>query len=232
MAVANGVDLPLHSTAMSLRLRSIGLVLASSLFALQGAQATVYTLGDQDFVDSQVLINGAAEFEAAQIGEPAPLNLVIGSDYLDPVGSRFLNFTVTPGMYVAAMLTLVLFDIDSQSPGSQLLRFEVDGEDLLPGFDALLEAHGGAQAEVNVYSIELTGAALDALNDGSVSVRIRAGGSGLEAPPGLFGGITPGNGYGIDFVRLDARAQAVPEPTGLALALGGLGALALRRRRS
>lgn len=211
---------------MPVRRRSLALALTASLLALSGAQAAVYTLGDQDFTDGQVL-NSSAEFEAAQVGEPAPLNLVIGSDYNDPVGSRFLNFSLTPGAYAAATLTLVLFDIDSRSPGSQLLRFEVDGVDLLQPFDALLEAHGGAQAEVNVYAIDLTGAALAALNDGSVSVRIRGGGSGLEVPPGLHGGITPGNGYGIDFARLDAT---VPEPTGLALALCGLGALALRRR--
>ena len=208
------------------------LVAGAALCAVATAQATTYTLGEQDFADGE-LLNSVTPFESAQVGEPAPLDLFIGSDFLAPVGSRFLTFSVAPGTYSAASITLGLWDIDSLSPGSQLLLFSADGVDLTAELDALFESKGGHHSEVSLYTLTLSGAALATLNDGAVSFRIRVGGTGLQGTPGTRDELTPGNGYGIDFARLDASLQAVPLPGTLPLLLGGLGALgslAWRRR--
>lgn len=207
------------------------LATAAALVASTAVQATSYTLGEQDFADG-ALVNGVTPFEAAQAGEPAPLDLFIGSDFTAPVGSRFLNFSVAPGTYAAASLTLGLWDIDSLSPGSQLLLFSVDGVDLTAELDALLESKGGRQSEASLYTLTLSGAALAALDDGAVSFRIRVGGTGLKGTPGITGDVTEGNGYGIDFAQLDASLRTLPLPGTAPLLLGALAALALRRRRA
>lgn len=209
------------------------LTLALALTQANPALATAYTLGDQDFADG-TLLNGVVGFEAAQAGEPAPLNLFIGSDLIDtPVGSRFLDFAVSPGHYAAATLTLGLWDIDSLSPGSQVLVFSVDGVDLTASFDALLEATASPHSRVDVISLALDGAALSALDDGAVSVRIRVGGTGLKGTPGTSNDFSVGNGYGIDFARLDARLApvSVPTPSTLPLLLAAACGAALTRRR-
>lgn len=205
------------------------LAAGAALCAAATAQATSYTLGEQDFADG-ALLNGVTPFEAAQAGEPAPLDRFIGTDFGDPVGSRFLNFSVAPGTYASASITLGLWDIDSLSPGSQLLVFSADGVDLTAELDALFESKGGHHSEVSLYTLTLSGAALAALDDGAVSFRIRVGGTGLQGTPGTRDELTPGNGYGIDFARLDASLQSVPLPGTLPLLLGALGALAWRRR--
>jgi hypothetical protein len=198
-------------------------------FASQAHATIVVTLGDQDFVDGAIVHSD--EFEAAQIGEPAPIGTILGSDDGDQGsnGAASFTFNYAAGVPQSASITIGLLDHDSQAPGSQVDSFSVDGVDLTVAFDALLESHGGAQIEYNVYTLNLTGAALAVLSDGSATFSLGLKGPGLSSrgPPANF---TAFNAFGLDFAQL----TVVPEPETYALLLAGLGALgcATPRRRT
>src|SRR5690349_6687407 len=92
------------------------------------APAVVVTLGDQDFVDGQI-VSGVAQFNAASTGEPVPFDQFYGSDFTSNFSEPF-TFNYGPGPVTSATLTLGIWDHDSQAAGNQVASFTVDGFDL------------------------------------------------------------------------------------------------------
>jgi len=215
------------------RSKSILFTAVAAFFGLAStsALATTITLGDQDFANGS-LVNGAAAFAAPQAGEPAPIGVFIGSDF-GPSFSASWTFGYAPGSASSASITIGIFDHDSAAAGDQVAFFGVDGVDLTSGLNTLFESFGGTQAEDNVYTLALSGAALAALADGSATFTLTLKGPGLQGIPGACCSTTSGNGAGLDFTSLTVNRAAVPEPSSVALlGLGMLGFAFSRRRRS
>lgn len=196
------------------------------------AMAITISLGNQDFVNGQLLAGGVAEFTAPQGGEPLPFGVFNGSDFGGPSFSASWTFNFAPGAVSSAALTFGIFDHDSAAPGQQVASFAADGVNLTAALNALFDGPGGTQAEVNVYTLPLPAAVLAAMADGSVTFSLTLQGPGLAGVAGSTGETSPFDGAGLDFAQLDfQQGQAVPEPTTLLLTGLGMGALALLRRR-
>ena len=127
---------------------------------------------------------------------------------------------------LSASLLLALFDHDFAATGNQVSSFLVDGFDLTPELNTLLEASGGSNFEYNIYSLNLPGGVFLSLLDGSVTVSLTLQGPGLVqfiGFPDVFE--TAFNGAGIDYSTLTIDAldsEVVPEPSSAVLSLLGL----------
>jgi hypothetical protein len=214
-------------------MRTGGLLRASAMAAGSGmllsvvaspASAVIVMLGDQDFADGQILA-GVAQFNGASAGEPVPFDQFYGSDFTTNFSQPF-TFNYGAGAVSGATLTLGIWDHDSQAPGNQVASFTVDGFDLTAQLNAAFESRGGAQSEVNVYTLPLPAGALALLADGQANFSLTLQGPGLQAG----GATTAANGAGLDFATLNATQ--VPEPS---LAIGAIAAgsvvAAVRRGR-
>ena len=205
----------------------VTVAVAVALLALSAAPAAalVIQLGDQDFA------NGAITplFNPPSAGEPAPFDGFRGDDN-NTNFSESWTFVFAPGAHAAASITIGIFDHDSASPGSQLASFGFDGNDLTGALDTLFESSGGAQLEVNVYTLALSAAALGDLADGSATFTLTLQGPTLSG----LGAVLASNGAGLDFssLALDTGGR-LPFPATLPLLGAGLaGALAVARRRA
>lgn len=193
--------------------------------ATMPANALTVTLGDQDFANGAIDPN----FGSASAGEPAPFNEFKGHDFEpgNPFSASW-TFSYAPAAYTAATLTFGIYDHDSAASGDQVASFTADGNNLTSALNSLFNGSGGAQSEVNVYTLDLF-SILSALTDGSVTFSLTLQGPGLGTP-----GEVPGNGAGLDIAQLnlsDPGVVAVPEPAGLALAGAGFIGLGLMRRK-
>jgi hypothetical protein len=211
--------------------------IAAGLFLSGSASAAMIdiTLGTQDYADGAIVFPFTFDTDGA--GEPAPFDAFNGSDVApgpDFSASWTYSYVVPPlDVILSASIEFGIVDHDSAHPGSQLLSFGVDGNDLTSALDALFEAPGeGANNQYDVYSLAIPAAAFAALADGGATFSLM-----LQGPtPGFFGDL-PNNGAGLDFARLRIETQSggggpVPEPaTALSILFGALGTLALRARR-
>ena len=201
-----------------------GVVVATSmLFLSTRALAVDVTLGDQDFVNGQILAGSVAEFNAASAGEPVPFDRFYGSDF-NPPYSQSWTFNYAPLPVSSASITLGIFDHDSQAPGNQVASFTVDGVDVTALLNTAFESSGGQHGEVNVYTVALPAAAFPVLSDGAATFQLTLTGPGL----GTGGEILPGNGAGTDFATL----SVVPEPAAAIAALAAMLITAATRRRA
>lgn len=208
-------------------LRAGALAAGSGLVLLLGARpasALIVTLGDQDFTDGQILTGGVAQFNGASAGEPVPFDQFYGSDFTVNFSQAF-TFNYAPGAVTGATLTFGIWDHDSQAPGNQVAAFTMDGFDLTAQLNAAFESHGGAQSEVDVYTLTLPAAVLPLLADGQASLSLMLQGPGLQSG----GATTPANGAGLDFATLNTTQ--VPEPATLGAMAAAAVTLVARRRR-
>ena len=199
------------------------LVLAAILagmYPASQANATILTLGEQDFANGSFTSLGV--FNTAGAGEPAPFDLFRGNDPIGPNFSESWTFSYSPGAVTSASISIGIFDHDSFVAGNQVASFSVDGFDLTALLNALFEGSGGAQTEYNVYTLALPAGAFAALSDGSATFSLTLQGS--TSPP-------PFNGAGLDFSTLDI--SNVPEPGTLGLlGVAAAGFFSSRRWRS
>jgi hypothetical protein len=186
------------------------------------ALALVVQLGDQDFPDGTI----TALFDLASAGEPVPFDGFKGDDNAINFSESW-TFNFAPGLYTSGSITIGIFDHDSASPGGQLAAFGFDGNDLTAALDLLFESSGGAQLEVNVYTVGLPPATLADLADGSATFALTLKGITLSS----LGLVLPNNGAGLDFARLDlVEGTRVPAPSAVSCLLAGLVLVAMRRR--
>ena len=187
------------------------------------ALALVVQLGDQDFPNGTI----TALFDPASAGEPAPFDGFRGDDNAIDFSESW-TFNFVPGLYTSGSITIGIFDHDSASPGGQLAAFGFDDNDLTAALDLLFESSGGAQLEVNTYTVGLPPATLADLADGSATFALTLKGPTLSG----LGLVLPNNGAGLDFARLDlGEGTRVPEPATVSCLLAGLVVLAAMRRR-
>jgi hypothetical protein len=204
-------------------LRAIAFAIALPLLLAAPASALVIQLGDQDFA------NGAFSglFDPPSAGEPPPFDAFRGDDNLVDFSESW-TFDFAPGAYASGTITIGIYDHDSASPGNQLAAFGFDGNDLTALLDVLFESSGGAQLEINVYTLALPAETLADLADGSATFTLTLQGITLSG----MGVVLPNNGAGLDFSSLTVEPGGrLPIPSTLPLlAAGLLGALALARR--
>lgn len=187
------------------------------------APALVVQIGDQDFLNGTI----TPLFNPPSVGEPAPFDGFRGDDNTTNFSESW-TFNFAAGVYTSGSITIGIFDHDSASPGGQLAAFGFDGNDLTPALDLLFESSGGAQLEVNVYTLALPAATLADLADGSATFALTLKGTTLSG----LGLVLPNNGAGLDFARLDLdEGASVSAPSAVLCLLGGLAMLAAMRRR-
>jgi hypothetical protein len=207
-------------------LRASALAVGSGVLLLlvvaSSASAVIVTLGDQDFTDGQML-TGVAQFNGASVGEPVPFDQFYGSDFTVNFSQPF-TFNYGAGAVTGASLTFGIWDHDSQAPGNQVASFTVDGFDLTAQLNAAFESHGGAQSEVDVYTLTLPAGALPLLADGQANFSLTLQGPGLQSG----GTTTAANGAGLDFATLNTQ---VPEPATIGAMAAAAALLGARRLR-
>lgn len=153
----------------------------------------------------------------------APFNQSYGTDVLDDpdlVSWAFPGLPIISDPIVSATLTIGIYDIDSASSGSQLDQFLLDGNDETSFLDSAFEAAASTDFEYNEFVLNLGLATFGSLSDGSFTVGINIGGSGLQtALPFLGGGISESgaNGFNLIFSQLVITTQdsTQPPPTGV-----------------
>ncbi|MDE2365510.1 MAG: PEP-CTERM sorting domain-containing protein [Betaproteobacteria bacterium] len=205
------------------------LVLCTFLAGPRFASANVtQTLGQQHFADGATVTTGA--FLAAGAGGTAPFNgIFIGSDVTGPNFSASWTFSYGAVPVIAgASLELGIYDHDSSAAGNQVASFTLNGIDLTAALNTLFEAHGGANAEYDVYTLTLPATTFAQLATGTATVALALQGPGL----GILGS-TQFNGAALDFSTLNIATQVspVPEPQSLALFVAGFAVLIAVRRK-
>src|SRR5690349_16184224 len=102
--------------------------LLASAMSVSTVDAAVITqmLGDQDFTDGQQV--GSGTFTAANAGDPAPFNTIIGTDIFGPNFSTSWTFSGPPISNVASASILIgLYEGDSSGSGDQAATFTLNG---------------------------------------------------------------------------------------------------------
>src|SRR5262245_327005 len=197
------------------------IVVALLLTSWSRALALAVQLGDQDFANGAV----TALFNPPSAGEPAPFDQFRGDDNAIDFSESW-TFNFPPGLYTSGSITIGIFDHDSASPGSQLASFGFDGNNLTSALDLLFESSGGAQLEVNVYTVPLPAGSLADLADGSATFALTLQGPTLSG----LGVVLPNNGAGLDFSRLElVEGARVPAPPTIVSAAAGLLVLVMLR---
>ena len=132
---------------------------------------------------------------AAQGGQLPPFDTSYGTDIAlaGGTGTNFSkdwthNYGAIAGSIISASITIGIVDHDSSAAGSQLESFSVGGFDYTSDLGTLFETAGhGEEAEYNVYTVSLGGAALfTSLANGSALISLALDGPGQVV--GLFGG--------------------------------------------
>lgn len=181
---------------------------------------------------------------AAQGGQLPPFDTSYGTDIAlaGGTGTNFSkdwthNYGAIAGSIISASITIGIVDHDSSAAGSQLESFSVGGFDYTSDLGTLFETAGhGEEAEYNVYTVSLGGAALfTSLANGSALISLALDGPGQVV--GLFGSIaTPTNGANLIFSTLtieyqDSTIPPVPIPAAAPLFLSAIALMGLYRRR-
>ena len=193
---------------------------------LASAQITSFA-GTQHFNDGDKL--GTGTYLAAVSGQAAPFDHFIGSDAIGPnFDAQWTMLFTTPTVVNSATITLGIYDHDSKASANPVSLFTAGGADLTSTLNAAMTAHGGANGEYDVYTVDLPSSAYAALLTGSAGFQLT-----LNGPGSSVLGNTTYNGAGLDFAKLYI---AVPEPATEAwfgvTALLGLAFVHRNRRRS
>src|SRR5947209_1004220 len=102
---------------MKNHLKAFASILLVASCVRQAGATIIVTLGDQDFIDGEVVTE--ERFEAAQAGEPAPIGTILGDDSTMN-GATSFTFNFAAGVPRSAFITIGLLDDDGKAPGSQL----------------------------------------------------------------------------------------------------------------
>ena len=169
---------------------------------LASAQITSF-VGTQHFNDGDKPGTGA--YLTAASGQVAPFDHFIGSDASGPnFDAQWTMLFITPTVVNSATLTLGIYDHDSKASANPVSLFTAGGADLTSTLNAAMTAHGGANGEYNIYTVDLPSSAYAALLSGSAGFQLT-----LNGPGSSVLGNTTFNGAGLDFAKLYI---AVPEP--------------------
>lgn len=196
--------------------RMFGAAFAAILaFGTSAAEADVL-----DQLGTQSLADGTTPFFGFGGGDPAPFDILSGSDPGGIFGSiSFSHNFVLDGAPTSASIELSIGDHDSFAPNEDTLDIFFDG---VQQDDDIWR---GISTDPSSVSIRTMPVDVALLFDGVLEVRIDA----LVSPSSGL----PGNGIAIDFSTLRIETSAVPVPASVAMMLGGLGLLGfmgVRRR--
>lgn len=204
-------------------------LLPAALLAVAGgaANATVVTLGEQDFTDGTTV--ALLDYNRAQSGESAPAGGRFRGRDVGPTNGNFDEswvFNFAPQSPTMASLTMGLYDHDCDGPACTVVEsFLIGGNDFTAALTEALRSTGTfVNQAYDVVTIDLSSIVGD-FADGALEMSLRMRGGGI------FDELW--NGIGIDFARLTIDVTQLPEPKTLALfglGLAGLG-LAMRRDR-
>ena len=184
------------------RWASLGAFLLFAGGLAANAQVTSF-IGSQHFNDGDLI--GTGTFLTAVSGQPAPFDHFIGSDASGPNFDASWTMAYTaPATISSATVTLGIYDHDSTASANPVSLFTAAGADLTSTLNAAMTAHGGANGEYNVYTVNLPASAFAALLSGSADFQLT-----LNGPGSSVLGNTTFNGAGLDFAKL---YLAVPEP--------------------
>lgn len=184
------------------------------------ATAISVQIGETNYEDGNAV--EPRYFLSTEFGDPIQLSQNFGVDGRS--GRDFSaewSFRFDAMDYIAATVTLGIFDHDSQAAGSQLDYFGFDDNDLTDLLNVEFESYGGRQGEYNVYSVGIPAYALKELADGNTEFRIALQGPSLSGDALTVGKYfflsQEGNAAGIDYVLL--TLSTIPEPDTLHLAM-------------
>jgi hypothetical protein len=189
------------------------LVSAASVSTSVDAAVLTQMLGDQDFTDGQAV--GSGTFTAANAGDPAPFNTLVGSDVVGPNFSASWTYSGAPIANVASASILIgLYEGDSSAAGDQAASFTLNGTvNLTALLNTAMNAKGGLTGHEDYYTVNLPAAALTEIATGQATFSLT-----LQNGLGVLGP-TDFNGAGLDFATLTVVTQAVPEPAAWSLSL-------------
>lgn len=200
-------------------LKSKLLAVAATLCLTTGSAsaAVLQMLGDQDFADGQTTIT-AADISGNAAGDPAPFNIIFGSDPGGGLGNiSFTHNFAAPVGATSASIEIGLVDHDSFSAGEDTIDILFDG---VAQDTSIWEGISSSPVSAHIRSMVVD---LALLADGILNVQIVATSAG---------GTNTGNGIVVDFSKLSADVNGViPLPASGLLLLSALGFGALRRKR-
>lgn len=187
------------------------------------------SIGTRHFNDGDSI--GTGTYITAVSGQSTPFGQFNGSDASGPNFSTQWAMFFSPPASVAsvgsASLTFGFYDHDSAASLTPVSMFTAGGVDLTSTLNAIVTAHGGANQEYNVYTINLPASAFPSLLGGAIEFELALNGPGMSVL-----GETTFNGAGLDFAEFYI---AVPEPAteawvGVGAAMALIGAHFHRRR--